>query len=226
MMRDTRINKILPNIIEIHDIEKVDENSVNELYQDSGIFMKHWPVPDSYEKFLPDPGSLGCFWEERGDKLHCGVDIYAPPFSDVISIESGQVIDKGKYSSPENKPWFNLTYYIVIKSAEKIMFKYTGLGEIFVHIGDYISSGQIIATLIESLNRENINHRTPFHMRELAHLGRTCMLHLELYKAPVTECRPYEFGEFQGKYKPQSLINPNQYLFEFSKAQVKKNTKF
>lgn len=57
--------------------------------------MRYWPVPDSYSKNIPLHGSSGSFWENRGDRYHCGVDIYAPPGSKVIAIECGEVIDLG-----------------------------------------------------------------------------------------------------------------------------------
>jgi murein DD-endopeptidase MepM/ murein hydrolase activator NlpD len=57
--------------------------------------MKSWPVKDSYSKEIPKQGSAGSFWEDRKDRHHCGIDIYAPKGSEVVSIEEGVVIGTG-----------------------------------------------------------------------------------------------------------------------------------
>jgi len=55
------------------------------------VFVKYWPVPNSYSKILAASGCQGAFWEDRGDRYHCGVDIYASEGSNVLSIEDGKV---------------------------------------------------------------------------------------------------------------------------------------
>ena len=63
---------------------------------------KYWPVPDSYSKYIPVNGNPGSFWEDRNDRHHCGIDIYAPIGSDVVSIEDGQVIETGILHNQKN----------------------------------------------------------------------------------------------------------------------------
>jgi hypothetical protein len=53
--------------------------------------MVQWPVPESYSQRIPFPPSPGSFWENRDDRHHCGVDIYAPCGSVVVAVESGEV---------------------------------------------------------------------------------------------------------------------------------------
>ena len=63
--------------------------------------LKYWPVPNSHSKIVPTAGSPGSFWEDRGDRHHSGIDIYAPEGSNVLSIEDGKVIDIGIFTSPD-----------------------------------------------------------------------------------------------------------------------------
>ena len=63
--------------------------------------MKHWPVPDSYSKNITLKNSHGSFWENKKDRYHCEIDIYANVGSIVESIEDGQVIKTGLFTSPK-----------------------------------------------------------------------------------------------------------------------------
>lgn len=78
--------------------------------------MKHWPIPNSYSKKTPIRGAPGSFWKNRDDRYHCGIDIYAPNGSDVISIEDGKVIETGTFTSPDKNPYWNTTFYVLIKN--------------------------------------------------------------------------------------------------------------
>ena len=51
------------------------------------IIMRHCPVPNSYSKNIPNKNSPGSFWENRKDRFHCGIDIYASAGSEVVSID-------------------------------------------------------------------------------------------------------------------------------------------
>lgn len=174
--------------------------------------MKVWPVPDSYNKDIPKNGVPGSFWEDRGDRYHCGIDIYAPEHSEILTIQNGKVIDIGVFTSPEMLDYWNKTFYVIIKSPQNVIFKYAEVGEILVHIGDYVTAGQTIARVGRVLNEEMIDHTTPQYVHDLVEDGKTTMLHLEIYNAPVTEVRPYLGGNFLGETKPYSLIDPSLFL--------------
>ena len=49
-------------------------------------------------------------------------------------------------------------------------------------------------------------------MQDMADKGNTSMLHLEIYKAPVTIVQPYLIGNYLGERRPESLIDPTLYL--------------
>jgi murein DD-endopeptidase MepM/ murein hydrolase activator NlpD len=195
----------------MHQIIDINTDNLNN------YSTKFWPVPDSYSDRIPDTGSPGSFWENRGETFHCGVDFYAPQGSAVIAIEGGIVIDKGVFTNPEKRSYWNLTYYVVIKTSENINYKYAELEEVFVQIGHWVYAGTKIGQIGVTIDKDRINPRTPYYVRELIRSNHTSMLHLEMYEAPIIEVRPYAGGNFEGKAMPLSLIDPNFYLAEIAK---------
>lgn len=174
--------------------------------------MKVWPVPDSYTKDIPRSGQQGSFWEDRGDRFHCGIDIYAPAGSEVLAIQNGRVIDIGIFTNSDESAYWNKTYFLIVKTPQNIIYKYAELAEVIVQIGDYVSAGQVIGKLGEVINPEEANHTTPYYIHELLHQDKTSMLHLETYTAPITEVRPYQNGNYFGPSKPYSILDPSLFL--------------
>jgi murein DD-endopeptidase MepM/ murein hydrolase activator NlpD len=174
--------------------------------------MKVWPVPDSYSKSLPKEGERGSFWENRGDRFHAGIDIFAPPGSDVLAIQNGKVIDIGVFTSSELTKYLNKSFYITVKSPQNLNIKYAEVDNITVRIGDFVNAGQKIAQVTEVLNEKFLSHSTPHYLRDMIEKGMVSMLHLESYIAPIAEVRPYQFGNYLGKTKPYSVIDPTLFL--------------
>ena len=106
------------------------------------IPMKYWPVPDSYSKIIPKNGNPGSFWENRGDRFHCGVDIYAPYKSHVLSIDDGVVVETGTFTSSKEVYYWKETKYVVIKNKEGIYNKYAELDDVFVKVDDMLGYGR------------------------------------------------------------------------------------
>ena len=174
--------------------------------------MKIWPVPDSYSKTLPKDGERGSFWENRGDRFHVGVDIFAPPGADVLAVQNGKVIDIGIFTTPEQAKHLNKSYYITIKTSQNLNIKYAEVTNIVVRIGDFVNAGQKIAEVAKVLNEEHLSHNTPHYLRDMIEKGMVSMLHLESYIAPIAEVRPYSYGNYLGKTKPYSVIDPTLFL--------------
>ncbi len=174
--------------------------------------MKVWPVPDSYSKSLPKKGERGSFWENRGDRFHAGIDIFAPAGSDVLAIQNGKVIDIGIFTSEKLAAYLNKSYYITVKSPQNLNIKYAEVSEITVRIGDFVNAGQKIAIVSTALNKKNLSHSTPHYLRDMIEKGMFSMLHLESYIAPIAEVRPYQFGNYLGKTKPYSVVDPTLFL--------------
>lgn len=183
--------------------------------------MKVWPLPDSFNNSLPKKNSKGAFWEDRGDRFNAGVDIYAPDKSPLYAVENGKVIDIDIFSNSNNS-YLNETKYLIIKSPEKVNYKYCEVDDILVEIGDEIAAGQYIANIKQIINPDCIDNNTPFFVKELVYEDLLSKLHLEMYKSPFTEIRPYELGNYLGEEKPNSIIDPNIYFMgikNVSKAQ-------
>ena len=118
--------------------------------------MKVWPVPDSFTKNLPGNNKAGSFWEDRGDRHHCGVDIYAPVGSDVVATESGIVVKTGVFTSPKMNPYWNITYFVVLKHDTGLLSKYAELLDVTVSDGESLESGQVLGHIGCVLDVEKI----------------------------------------------------------------------
>ena len=176
-----------------------------------------WPVPDSYSDKLPEENEPGSFWEHREDRYHCGVDIYADAGKKVIAIENGIVLDIREFTSPEMNYYWNTTYAVVIKSSGNIIYKYAELSDVLVRIGNYVDGGQPIGTIGMVINQDRLSMKVPFYIRKLITNGNPSMLHLEMYKSPISQVEPYSCGNYFGTYKPESLLNPLHFLYNLKK---------
>lgn len=174
--------------------------------------MKFWPVPDSYKKNLPHAGNPGAFWENRGDRNHCGIDIYAPRKSAVLAVDTGRVVEVGIFTSPEAVPYWNVTYYILIRHEGGLVAKYAELEEAVVREGDRAAAGDVIGFVGSVLNPEKITESSPPYVRLLKGNGHSSMLHFELYQGlPLPACN-YLGGNSFNALKPQNILDPTAYL--------------
>jgi murein DD-endopeptidase MepM/ murein hydrolase activator NlpD len=191
--------------------------------------MKVWPLnskilenPDSenadqkktgFKKFqVPQKGEAGSFWENRGDRYHCGVDLYAPEKTEVVSIERGVVTEIGIMTSPEILPYWNPTYYVIIEHSRELFCKYGELAGFTVKKGDEIEPGQLIGHVGMVLNPSKIDESCPLYIRKLKDRNPS-MLHFEFWKKqPIVAHRNYLGGNWFGEEKPENLIDPTGYL--------------
>ena len=170
--------------------------------------MNNWPVPNSYSKKIPLCGSPGCFWEDRGDRRHCGIDIYAPFKSPILSIDDGLIIKTGIFTSPEKVKYWNETNYIIVKDRDGFYIKYAELSEISVNEKQYVRAGQVIGFVGTVLNNKKIKDNSPIYIRDLKRKKNLNMLHFELYKIKPFMSDRYLGGNWFGKNKPKNLLNP------------------
>jgi murein DD-endopeptidase MepM/ murein hydrolase activator NlpD len=174
--------------------------------------MKIWPVPDSYSRKLPETGAPGSFWENREDRHHCGVDIYAPKESKVCAIEAGEVIEVGRFTSPELLPYWNVTYFILLQLQNGLVSKYAELGEVLVKAGQRVKAGQVIALVGSVLNPDKITKGSPLYIQRLRENGNQSMLHFELYERRPTSSENYLGGNCFEESKPDGLLDAAAYL--------------
>ncbi len=174
--------------------------------------MKFWPVPESYSKKLPEEGDPGSFWEDREDRHHCGVDIYAPKGSIVRAVEDGEVIDVGEFTSPNLIQYWNLTYFVLIQLENGSVSKYAELGEVLVKAREMVKAGQIIASIGSVLNPDKITQGSPSYIQGLRKNGHQSMLHFELYKGTPPSLESYLGGNCFGEERPEGLLDAASYL--------------
>jgi murein DD-endopeptidase MepM/ murein hydrolase activator NlpD len=174
--------------------------------------MKFWPVPNSYEKILPEKGASGSFWEDRGDRRHCGVDIYAPEGSPVHAVEEGIVIRTSVFTSREMVAYWNTTYAVLIKQVDGFLSRYAELGHVRVSKGDRVKAGQIIGVVGSVLNLQAVSEDAPLYIRLLKENGRSCMLHFEVFRAEPDLDHLYSGGNLFSSSRPDCLLDAAGYL--------------
>jgi len=174
--------------------------------------MKYWPVPNSYSKKVPIKGTPGSFWEDRGERRHCGIDIYAPEGSEVISIDDGIVIETGTFTTQDIIPYWNETNYVLIKNQDSFIFRYAELENITVKINEFVKGGQLIGYVGTVLNLDKITNNSPQYIQEIKKKNICSMLHLEVYNSKLKLTNKYHGGNWFGFKKPEFLLNPNYHI--------------
>ncbi len=180
--------------------------------------MKTWPVPNSYSKTIPAGSSPGAFWENRGDRFHCGVDIYAPKGSDVVSIEDGTVEKIGTSSSPDKVSYCNVTKFVAIKNSNGYICVYSELNDIVIRVGEYVKPGQLIGHVGQILNPQKVDDNSPLYIQKAKKNGNLSMLHFELYQAPLGETTNFPAGNWFKNERPRNLLDPTDYLLSILRA--------
>ncbi|AKB85606.1 hypothetical protein MCMEM_1553 [Methanococcoides methylutens MM1] len=175
-------------------------------------WMRAFPLPEKTEKLLRENGESGSFWEDRKDRHHCGIDLYAPEGEPVIAIEDGEVIDVDIMTSPEMISYWNETYHIIIRNHSGLFCKYGELGSPNVKTGDIVEAGQVIGHVGTVLNNKKIDGNAPEYIQKLKD-NNPSMLHFELWEGePVVEGRNYLGGNWFGDELPEKLLDPTEYL--------------
>ncbi|MDD1647786.1 MAG: M23 family metallopeptidase [Methanomicrobiales archaeon] len=158
----------------------------------------YWPLPAIPHR-VPADGEPGSFREDRGDRTHCGVDLYAPPGNVVVAVDSGTVAGTGISTSPEILPYWNLTRFVAIASAEGRTWRYGELAAVLVSTGNPVAGGQVIGTVGQVLNCRRVSGSSPPYIRELCRRGAASMLHLELADRISPDSELYRGGNWFGK---------------------------
>jgi len=173
-----------------------------------------WPVPESYCRRLPRPGEPGSFWEDRGDRHHAGVDIYAPGTASVVSIEDATVVAVHEFTSPDLNPYWNVTYSILTRNEQGLYLRYAELGSVCVEAGQKVRAGEVIGTVGSVLALDRIDSTAPLYIQRLKDRGNAAMLHFEMYDRQPRPLPPtlYLGGNYFQQEMPPGLLNPAKYL--------------
>lgn len=173
--------------------------------------LRHWPLP-GIGKILPAPGAPGSFWEDRGDRYHAGIDLYAPAGSPVAAIGDGAVISAGVFTSPDQVPYWNRTWEVTIAHGPGIFCRYAELGDVAVNPGVPVRGGDLIGHVGEVLNLRLIGPGAPPYIRALGDGGHDSMLHLEAYRSAPGPSPDYRGGNWFSRERPAHLLDPSLIL--------------
>ncbi len=174
--------------------------------------MNCWPVPQSYSRCLPHDRESGSFWEQRQDRFHCGIDIYAPRKSDILSIADGIVIDVGIFTTPVQVRYWNTTYYLVIANNDGTFFRYAELDNVTVEKETTVQTGDTLGAVGQVLHLAKIDGTCPAYIQQLKEKNRATMLHIEWYDQYLTPSTQYLGGNWFGTRKPGGLRDPTTLL--------------
>lgn len=171
-----------------------------------------WPVPGSKTRELPKECEAGSFWEDRGDRHHCGVDIYADVGAEVVSVTPGKVLDSGIFTSPAKVKYWNVTYFIVIKGQDGLFYRYAEMKDVNVNIGDEVEEGQVIGHVGSVLNILKIDSTSPGYIQKLKDKKNPSMLHFEIFKKEPVRSKDYLGGNWFKDEKPEGILDPKEVL--------------
>jgi murein DD-endopeptidase MepM/ murein hydrolase activator NlpD len=174
--------------------------------------MPTWPLPECPDRRIPVPGEAGSFWEDRGDRYHCGIDLYAPAGSRVAAIFAGMVLGTGMQTSPATVSYWNRTFYVLVKGNNGQIIRYAELGSLMVREGDHIKEGQCIGTVGAVIDPSRIDRQAPAYIHRLGAAAITSMLHLEVYTTLPGHCDRYLGGNWFGCENPSFLVDPAELL--------------
>jgi hypothetical protein len=80
-------------------------------------------------------------------------------------------------------PYWNTTYYILIKNIKDYISKYAELRDVNVHVDEKVKLGHLIGHVGRVLNSHSITEESPSYIKKLLENGKLSMLHLELLKS-------------------------------------------
>lgn len=157
-------------------------------------------------KEIPVSGQ-GSFWEDRGDRHHCGIDLYAKKDEEIYAITNGKVIAIEVMTHPAFIHYWNITYQLVVET-DSFFVKYGEVANPTLKVGDEIKAGEVVAKVGQVLDCNKVTEHDPVYVQKLKH-GKNAMLHLECWKSdPVIEHEKYLGGNWFEDEMPENLLNP------------------
>jgi murein DD-endopeptidase MepM/ murein hydrolase activator NlpD len=174
---------------------------------------RFWPLKGAAKR-LPPPHSVGSFWMNRGDRYHCGIDLYASVDTPVLATEDGNIIRTGMFTSPDQRSYWNTTYYVLFQTLSGPVLKYAELKEVSVENGQKVVAGQVLGTVGMVLNEAKIQEDAPDYIHEIKKQGLLSMLHLEVYENIPEDLHATHYlgGNCFKSEKPARLMDPLIYL--------------
>ena len=187
-----------------------------------------WPVGNNFPRQIPQPDQPGSYWEDRGDRHHAGVDLYAPAGSPVVAIQAGRILRISVHTSPGILPFWNTTYAILLQLPSGIVLRYAELGEVAVSVEQVVVCGQLIGHVGQVLLFNRIIPTDPQYIQLLKDTNNSTMLHIEAYTTPpLEEDERYVGGSYIGlTIPPNNLLNPTSILEEIVRNEGSQGLKY
>ncbi|MDD1677137.1 MAG: M23 family metallopeptidase [Methanomicrobiales archaeon] len=171
-----------------------------------------WPLSDIPKPALPKKGEPGSFWEDRGDRRHCGVDLHAPEGSRAVACEDAVVIRVGTFTSPTVTSYWNTTLFVDLRLGDGLICRYAELGEVSVTIWEHVRRGHLVGGVGTVLIASEITEQSPGYVRTLKEHDTLSMLHFELWRSVPTADARYRGGNWFANDAPADLLDPTWYL--------------
>jgi murein DD-endopeptidase MepM/ murein hydrolase activator NlpD len=140
------------------------------------------------------------------------MDIHAPAGSHVVAVEAGEIVKVALFTSPQAMPYWNETYYVLIRHESGHFCKYAELATTAVLPEELVEAGQVIGQVGMVLNDQAMRADAPLYIQKLKEAGLGSMLHLEVYRAMPPHLSNYLGGNLLGAPRPEELVDPAQYL--------------
>lgn len=172
--------------------------------------MKHYPLPKKYQ-FSNDQDS-GTFLENRKDRVHCGVDLYAPRNTPVYAVDDGIIQSISEFTTPKQNDYWNKTFEIILYDELKYYYRYAELDSVLVNKNERVSAGQRIGLVGQVLNPNQPHHDQPEYIKRLIKKDRVSMLHFEMYDCLPGHSDKYLGGNWFGENEPKGLLDPRSFL--------------
>lgn len=182
--------------------------------------MTYWPFEENRLGGIHGENQTSSFWARIGNFYNAGVDIYAVENELVRAIHNGTVIHTGSFTSNDEKSFLNYSEFVVIKSNNNLHVKYAGIETIDLHVGQKIQAGEIIGKVTNILNSSESGSPRTMNDINLISYFENPRLHLEVYKPPFVEIKPYSYGLFKAHYRPEAIIDPQLMLQHIDEKKV------
>lgn len=172
--------------------------------------MKHYPLPKKYQ--FKEKQDSGKFLEQRKDRVHCGVDFYAPIKTPVFAVDDGIIIDTTEFTDPKQNVYWNKTFEIILYDELSYFYRYAELDTVLVKQNDTVIAGQTIGFVGQVLNPTKINQDHPEYIQRLVKENQLSMLHFEMYNCYPKCSVNYRGGNWFAEKQPKGLLNPTPFL--------------
>jgi murein DD-endopeptidase MepM/ murein hydrolase activator NlpD len=158
--------------------------------------MKNLLIPtkplDSFK--IPESDSPNSFGAKRKYDYHTGVDLFCNTGDKVYSMYNGIITNILEFTGFKDTPFWNDTYAVMIYHPDINKTFLYGELEPLIKVGELISKGDIIGTVLRVLKNDK---GLP-----------TTMLHMECYSGMINDCVWWKHNED----KPENLEDITKYL--------------